>query len=154
MAVTAIIRTSAVAAASLVLAGCFWTRFDEVPYPPVARSFTAPMNAAQEVPPTKSDGNGLVYATLYPDGTLHWDVAYQGLTGRATAAHFHGPAGPGANAGAVINIGALGVAPRMRGSARLTDAQIADLIGGFWYASIQTHANPNGEIRGQVQFMP
>jgi hypothetical protein len=36
----------------------------------------------------------------------------------------------------------------------LTDAQIADLIGGLWYASIQTHANPNGEIRGQVVFNP
>ena len=154
MAVTAIIRTSAVAAASLVLAGCFWTRVDEPPYPPVARSFTGPMNAAQAVPPSNSGGSGLVYATLDPDGTLHWDVAYQGLTGPATAAHFHGPAGRGANAGAVVNIGALGVASRMRGSAHLTDAQIADLVGGLWYADIQTHANPNGEIRGQVVFMP
>jgi hypothetical protein len=154
MAVTAIIRTSAVAAAALVLAGCFWTRVDEVPYPPVARSFIAPMNAAQEVPPTNSGGTGAVFATLYPDGTLHWDAAYEGLTGSATAAYFHGPAGRGANAGAVINIGALGVASRMRGSGHLTNAQMADLIGGLWYASIQTHANPNGEIRGQLVFTP
>ena len=154
MAVTAIIRTSVVAAASVVLAGCSWTRVDEGPYPPVPRSFIAPMNAAQEVPPTNSGGNGAVFATLYPNGTLHWDAAYQGLTGPATAAYLHGAAGRGATAGAVINLGALGVAPRMRGSARLTDAQMADLIGGLWYASIQTHANPNGEIRGQVIFTP
>ena len=111
-------------------------------------------NAAQAVPPNNSGGAGQVYATLYPDGTLHWDAAYYGLTGQATSAYFYGPAGLGASAGAIVNIGALGVAPRMRGSAHLTDAQMADLIGGLWYASIQTHANPNGEIRGQVVFNP
>jgi hypothetical protein len=112
------------------------------------------MNAAQEVPPNNSGGFGEIYVTLDPDGTLHWDAAYQGLTGRATAAYFHGPAGRGANGGAVVNIAALGVAARMRGSARLTDAQIADLIGGLWYADIQTQANPKGEIRGQVVLAP
>jgi hypothetical protein len=157
MTLTAIIRTSAVAAASLVLAGCSWARVDEEgtsPSPLVPRSFMALMNTAQAVPPTNGGGTGAVYATLYPDGSLHWDAAYHGLTGPATAAHLRGPAGVGVNAGAVVNIGALGVAPRMRGAAHLTDAQIADLMGGLWYADIQTRTNPNGEIRGQIIFMP
>jgi len=36
------------------------------------------------------------------------------------------------------------------GTAVLTDAQIADLTAGKWYANIHTQANPGGEIRGQV----
>jgi hypothetical protein len=154
MVVTAIIRTSTVALAALVLAGCVFTRVDDGPYPAVPRSFTAPMNAARAVPANNSQGTGLVYATLDTKGVLHWNVAYQGLTGRATSAYFYGPAGPGITAGPIVNIGALGVAPQMRGAAQLTDAQIVDLVGGRWYASVQTHANPNGEIRGQVIFSP
>ena len=151
MALTSTLGASALAAA-LALAGCAWN--DDLSYPAVPRSFYAPMNAAQEVPPTNSSATGAVFATLFPDGTLHWDAAYSGLTGWATAVYFHGPAGPGVTAPPIINIGALGVAPRMRGSAHLTEAQVADLMRGLWYASILTHANPNGEIRGRVIFTP
>src|SRR5207253_11368985 len=55
------------------------------------RSFSATMPGGQEVPPTPSPGTGTASATLDPDGTLHWTVSYQNLSGPATAAHFHGP---------------------------------------------------------------
>ena len=115
-----------------------------------AQSFTANLSGAQEVPPTASMATGMASATLDPDGTLHWNVSYQGLSGPAAAAHFHGPAAPGANAGVAINIGTQGLGSPMQGAAHLTEAQIADLAAGRWYVNIHTAANPNGEIRGQV----
>ena len=115
-----------------------------------ARSFRASLSGSQEVPPTTSTATATANATLDPDGTLHWNVAYQGLSGPAAAAHFHGPAAPGANAGVVVNIGEQGLASPMQGAAHLTAGQIADLESGRWYINIHTAANPNGEIRGQV----
>ncbi|MBC7801475.1 MAG: CHRD domain-containing protein, partial [Gemmatimonadaceae bacterium] len=38
----------------------------------------------------------------------------------------------------------------IRGGATLTDAQLADVLAGRWYANLHTAANPNGEIRGQL----
>jgi CHRD domain len=70
------------------------------------------------------------------------------LTGPATAAHFHGPAAVGANAGVVVPFNP--VTSPITGKATLTDAQIADLETGKWYANVHTAANPGGEIRGQM----
>ena len=122
--------------------------------PTMARSFNATLSGAQEVPPTSSKGSGLATATLDSDGTFHWDVAYGGLTGPATAAHFHGPAAPGTNAGVVVNIGGPTPGNPMQGSAHLNTTQIADLVAGRWYVNVHTAANPNGEIRGQVVAAP
>jgi hypothetical protein len=113
-------------------------------------NFTATMNAASEVPPKTSAGTGDVLATL--DTTtkdLTYTVTFQNLTGPATAAHFHGPAAPGANAGVVVPLGNNPTSP-IHGSKTLTDAQIADLMAGKWYVNVHTAANPGGEIRGQV----
>ncbi|MDB5424047.1 MAG: hypothetical protein JWQ29_1463, partial [Phenylobacterium sp.] len=38
----------------------------------------------------------------------------------------------------------------IKGTATLTDAQIADLNAGKWYFNVHTAANPGGEIRGTV----
>ena len=72
-----------------------------------------------------------------------------GLSGPATAAHFHGPAETGKNAGVAVAIPNATSSP-VEGSATLTDAQAADLIAGKYYVNIHTAANPGGEIRGQV----
>jgi len=112
----------------------------------------AAMNAASEVPPTQSQGKGEVTAT-YDTGskTLTWKGTYDGLSGPPTAAHFHGPAEPGKNAGVIIPIftGAAAKSP-FEGTATLTDAQAQELLGGQWYVNIHTAANKAGEIRGQV----
>jgi hypothetical protein len=78
-----------------------------------------------------------------------WRITYSGLSGTPTAAHFHGPAGPGANAGVAVPIPNVAASPA-EGSATLTDAQAADLLAGRYYINIHTAANPAGEIRGQV----
>jgi hypothetical protein len=38
----------------------------------------------------------------------------------------------------------------IKGTATLTDAQIADLNAGKWYFNVHTAANPGGEIRGTL----
>ena len=153
MIATPTLKRSAVAVAALFLmAGCCSPGDKMQGNPPtaMARSFNATLSGAQEVPPTSSKGSGLASATLDPDGTFHWDVAYGGLTGPATAAHFHGPAALGTNAGVVVNIGGQGLASPLRGATHLTEAQIGDLVAGRWYVNIHTATNPSGEIRGQV----
>jgi hypothetical protein len=78
-----------------------------------------------------------------------WRITYSGLSGPPTAAHFHGPAQPGANAAVAVPIPNAATSP-VQGSATLTDAQAADLLAGRYYINIHTAANPAGEIRGQV----
>ncbi len=112
--------------------------------------FKASLDAAQEVPPNESKGKGTAELTYDPaTKNLTWTITFDGLTGPAAAAHFHGPAGAGKNAGVALMIGPSPTSPA-KGSATLTDAQAADLMAGSWYVNIHTAANKAGEIRGQV----
>ena len=112
-------------------------------------SFAANLSGTQEVPPTSSGGTGSFDAKLDKSTKmLSWTLSYSGLSGPATAAHLHGPAAPGANAGVVVPF--QSASSGSTGTATLTDAQIADLMAGKWYANVHTAANPGGEIRGQV----
>jgi hypothetical protein len=112
--------------------------------------FKADLKGASEVPATDSKGTGAVDAS-YDTATkaLTWTVTYSGLTGNASAAHFHGPAAVGANASPVVPIPPPLTSP-IKGNATLTDAQAADLSAGNWYFNIHTAKFPDGEIRGQV----
>ena len=109
----------------------------------------ADLKASNEVPPADSKGAGAVTATYDTVAKkLTWKGSYTGLSGPATAAHFHtGEAGK--NGGVAIPIGGADKSP-FEGSATLTDAQAADLMAGKYYINIHTAANPAGEIRGQV----
>ncbi len=112
-------------------------------------TFQGPMTAAYEVPPTASRGVGTVVATVYPSTlAMTYTVEYKDLTGPATAAHFHGPAAPGANAPVVIP--SVVTPATIKGGATLTPAQLADLQAGKYYYNVHTAANPGGEIRGQL----
>jgi hypothetical protein len=113
--------------------------------------FSATLTTAQEVPPKTSSGNGDMLGSLdTAKKTLTYTVTWLGLTGPATAAHFHGPAKAGANAGVAVPIGGKDPTSPVHGTATLTDAQIKDLMAGMWYVNVHTAANPGGEIRGQV----
>jgi Cu/Zn superoxide dismutase len=112
-------------------------------------SYKADLKASNEVPVNTSTGTGSVAATFDTSSKkLNWTVTFSNLTGAATAAHFHGPAAAGKNAGVAVPI--AGTASPMAGSATLTDAQAADLKAGKWYVNVHTAANKDGEIRGQV----
>lgn len=115
------------------------------------KTITTALNAAQENPANKSAGTGTAELTLDSSTKqLTWNVSYSGLTGAATAAHIHGPAGPGANAGVVINLAPSGMGNPLKGETTLTDAQVADFMAGKYYVNVHTAQNKAGEIRGQI----
>jgi len=113
-------------------------------------TFKANLTAASEVPPNASKGTGEVTVT-YDEATkkMNWKGAYKDLSGPATAAHFHGPAPTGKNAGVMIPI-TPDTSP-LEGSATLTDAQAKALMDGDMYVNVHTAANKGGEIRGQLK---
>lgn len=110
----------------------------------------ATLDSKSEVPPNDSKGTGSAEVN-YDTATkmLSWKVNYNGLSGPPTMAHFHGPAEAGKNAGIAVPIPNATKSP-VEGTATLTDAQAADLMGGKYYINIHTAAHPAGEIRGQV----
>jgi len=109
----------------------------------------ADLSGASEVPPNQSPAKGAVTATYDTSSkVLAWKGDYSGLSGDATAAHFHGPADPGKNAGVAVAIKPF--ASPFEGTVTLTDAQATDLLAGRWYVNIHTAGNPGGELRGQL----
>jgi Cu/Zn superoxide dismutase len=115
------------------------------------KTFHANATGAQEVPPVAGGGTAAGTFTLNPaTKELTWSVTYKGLSADPTAAHIHGPAAMGANAGVAINLAPNGVKNPLEGKATLTDAQLADLTSGKDYLNIHTANNKGGEIRGQI----
>ena len=118
--------------------------------PAFAEKFKATLDGKSEVPANTGTGTGT--ADIDYDAAskkMTYKLSYSGLSGPATAAHFHGPAEAGKNAGVAVAIPNATSSPA-EGSATLTDAQAADLTAGKYYVNVHTQANPGGEIRGQV----
>jgi hypothetical protein len=112
--------------------------------------FHATLDAASEVPPTKSTGSG--EATVSLDTATHeitYDVTFKGLPSDVTAAHIHGPAAAGKNAGVVVPLGNAPKSP-IHGSAKLTPEQETQLTEGMYYVNVHTKEDPGGAIRGQL----
>src|SRR5258708_25263263 len=95
--------------------------------PAFADKMKVALNGKAEVPANASAGTGR--ADLDYDAAskkLSWQLTYSGLSGPATAAHFHRPAEAGKHAGLAVAIPNATSSPA-EGSATLTDAQAADL---------------------------
>ena len=73
--------------------------------PAFAEKLKATLDGKSETPPNTSAGMGTADID-YDAATkkLSWKLTYSGLTGPATAAHFHGPAEPGKTAGVAVAI--------------------------------------------------
>jgi hypothetical protein len=111
----------------------------------------ATLSGASEVPMNFSNATGTAQVGFdRRTGLLSWIVSYENLTGEVAAAHFHGPAAEGENAGVQVNIGEAGLASPIQGAVQITPEQAAALLGGLWYINIHSSAFPDGEIRGQV----
>src|SRR5207248_11783546 len=73
--------------------------------PAFADKMKAVLDGKTEVPPNTSAGKGTA-DNDYDAATkkLSWKVTYSGLSGPATAAHFHGPLEAGHHAGGAVAI--------------------------------------------------
>lgn len=144
------LRTAAAAAlVSLGLAGC--GMMHSMGMGGHNETFTANMSGSQESPPVNTGASGNAEVTYDRDnGMLHYRVSYSGLSGPATAAHIHGPAGPGQNAGVVVPFTNVGSSP-ITGSAKVSAEQFNQLASGQMYVNVHTAAHPAGEIRGQLR---
>ena len=112
--------------------------------------YHADLTPGAEVPPTKSTGSGEANVTL--DTATHeitWDVTFKGFSSAVTAAHIHGPAAPGKNAGVLIPLGNAPTSP-IHGTKQLTQEQERQLSEGMYYVNVHTKNNPSGAIRGQL----
>ena len=100
-------------------------------------NFKASLDGKSEAPPNTVAATGSVTATYDTDSKkLTWKGSYNGLSGPATAAHFHGPAPAGKNAGVMVPISPNG--PSFEGSATLNDAQAKALMDGDMYVNVHT----------------
>jgi hypothetical protein len=133
---------------SVLLAGapqsCAWA---------ASKTLTVPLSGASEVPPVQTPGAGTAVLVYDPETRqLSWTVEFNGLSGPATMAHFHGPAMAGKNGPVALGLlpkGDVPVSP-VKGKAVLTPEQAKDFTGGEWYVNVHTAGNPSGEIRGLV----
>ncbi len=131
-------------------------------FSPVARSYslvrprrrrsnsTAHLRPGSEVPPSQSTGSGEAQASL--DTATHeltYDVTFSGFASQATAAHIHGPAEAGKNAGVLVPLGNNPTSP-IHGTAKLTAEQEQQLTSGMAYVNVHTKNHPAGAIRGQL----
>ncbi len=117
-------------------------------------TFTATLAGSNEVPAVTTTATGS--ATLTLDGnTATVTGTYAGLSGAPRAAHVHGPAAAGSNAGVIFALtatdGTTVGTGTLSGTADLTDAQITELKDGLYYVNVHTEANTPGEIRGQLE---
>ena len=111
--------------------------------------FQAELTGANQVPPVTTDAKGMVEVTYDTEAkNLTWTLEYEGLSGEATAAHFHGPADADETAPPVIP--AKELASGSEESSEITAEQVEMLMDGKLYFNVHTAANPGGEIRGQV----
>ena len=133
---------------SLVLAGCAIMFAGAASAATV--KFHAVLTPGAEVPPSKSTGLGQATATL--DTATHeltYDVTFKGFSSEVTAAHIHGPAEAGKNAGVVVPLGNSPKDP-IHGTAKLTPEQEQQLTAGLYYMNIHSKNFPGGAIRGQL----
>jgi len=123
--------------------------------------FSAELKGSEEVPAVETSATGTTTATYDPaTKKFSWTLEYGGLSGDATAAHFH-LAAPGEDARSgkdprnsleweqpIVPIPEL--ASGSEGSVDLTDEQAADLLAGKWYVNVHSAKHPDGEIRGHL----
>jgi hypothetical protein len=106
------------------------------------------LDGGQEVPPNGSAASGFGLFNIDPNaGTLSYYIGYAGFAD--VAAHIHGFASHGTNAGVQHNLPAgflkVGVWNYPAGS-------LQRILDGMCYVNIHSAAFPGGEIRGQINF--
>jgi len=106
------------------------------------------LDGKQEVPPVATAATGSGTITVLMDHSMSGSVTTTGVAG--TAAHIH-MAAKGQNGAVIVPLNKTGentwaVPP----SIRLNDQQYEAYKLGNLYVNVHSAANPNGEIRGQI----
>jgi len=129
-----------------------------------SNNFSAALKGSSEVPATTSAATGT--ATFTVSGTtVTYTVTFTGLTGNPTASHMH--VGSGSVAGNVVvpfkglptattgtftgTFTQADISPQTTPPLTTLDDLLVQMRAGNTYTNIHTTANPNGEIRGQIQ---
>lgn len=110
-------------------------------------------SGAQEVPTNSSTGTATLTGTYNTTtNNLNYNISWSNLTNTVVAAHFHGPALMGVNAGVMVGltVTSSGINGMASGTVTLTEAQETALLNGEVYYNIHTVAFVDGEVRGQV----
>lgn len=135
-------QAAAFAAAAISLAAIFGATAETI-------ELSAELSGRNDIPPNNTTGSGMAEASYDTETkVLSWKVTYEGLTGPAMAAHIHGPAPSGGNAG--VMIGFQSAASPIEGTATLDAAKEQAVLAGHTYVNIHTQAYPGGEIRGAL----
>lgn len=133
--------------AACVVAACAQV----APSEPLER-YAAQLSGAQEVPAVATPGTGEAIVEFDTRTQVaRWNVRFAGLSGPVTAAHIHGPAGPGQNAPPHVPLALPGQGGELRGQLRLNAQQANELSSGQWYVNLHTARHPDGEVRGQLR---
>ncbi len=111
--------------------------------------FFGMLEGAQEVPPVNTNAQGWIVTSLSKNKEMvHVWAVFRGLSGNASAAHFH-KAAVGMNGGVVADLSS-----HISGNtivATIPATTFADdLIAGNIYLNVHTAANPGGELRAQL----
>jgi hypothetical protein len=123
------------------------------PYAPIP-TFQARTLGVNEVPANASTATGFGTVALSPDQTtITVNFSFNGLAAAASAAHIHGPAAPGANAGVLF--GFSGVPNATSGSIpeqsfAINGTQLGYLTNGLLYMNVHNSVYPGGEMRAQI----
>lgn len=120
--------------------------------------FDTLLDGDQEVPANTSPGLGFGSVLLNDlEDLITVNLWWQNLTTAPTAAHIHGPAGPGVNGPIVFTL--TGVPAATTGSIpeqsfAISQEQVNWLKSGLLYFNIHTSQYPGGEIRGDIHPVP
>ncbi|HVS19960.1 MAG TPA: CHRD domain-containing protein [Planctomycetota bacterium] len=115
---------------------------------PALHVLAASIDGAQEVPPVPTTATGTGHFALDTDAnTLTFDLTYNDLSSGESAAHIHGPAAIGANAGVKFT---LPLGSKKVGVWNYPQSDEADILAGLMYVNVHTANFPGGEVRGQI----
>ena len=116
-------------------------------------TFSGKLSGAQMVPPNASTAVGVGTIILNDAETrINISLDFSGLGSNQTAAHIHGPAGPGSEAPVLFNLGSQGATSGTFTSlsAAVSRGQVAQLRAGKWYFDVHSSKLLHGEIRAQI----